>query len=111
MKYQIWLHMYFPKNGCVSDLIMLHNENDSIYVRALNLVDIIRSTYLMNVNHETMPDQDYGFNIRYGETPADYLADIIQIMMGKVNSDTDLNLCHKLTQTDNYSLSITITKQ
>lgn len=111
MKYQIWLHMDFPKNGCFSDVVMIHNENDSLYVRALNLVDIIQSTYLMNINHETISDRDYGFNIRYDETPADHIADIIKNMIDKLNSDTDLKLCHRYTKTDNFNLSIAIGRQ
>ena len=111
MKYQIWLHMDFPKTGCFSDVVMIHDVNDSIYVRALNLVDIIQSTYLMNVNHEIMSKYDYGFNIKYDETPADHIANIIENMIYKLDIDADLNLCYKFTKTENFTLSITIERQ
>lgn len=108
MKYQIWLHMDFPKTGCFSDVVMLHDMSDSIYLRALNLVDIIQSTYLMNVNHDIMSECDYGFNIKYDETPADHIADMIKNMIYKLDTDTNLGLCHIFTKTDNYKLSFTI---
>ena len=104
MKYKIWMHMDFPKTGCFSDVVMLHDMSDSIYVRALNLIDIIQSTYLMNVNHETMYDNEYGFNIRYDETPADHIDGIIKDMIYKLDTDPDLEMCHRFTKTDNFKL-------
>lgn len=111
MKYQIWLHMDFPKTGCFSDVVMLHDMCDSIYARALNLVDIIQSTYLMNVNHDVMSECDYGFNLKYDETPADHIDGIIKDMIYKLDTDTDLAMCYKFTKTDNFALSITIERQ
>ena len=78
MKYKIWLHMDFPKTGCFSDVVMLHDINDSIYVRALNLVDIIQSTYLMNVNHDIMSECDYGFNLKHDETMKKFQSDKLE---------------------------------
>ena len=103
--------MDFPKTGCFNDVVMLHDKNDSIYVRALNLVDIIQSTYLMNVNQEIMSNYDYGFKIRYDETPADHIADIIAIMIHKLDIDTDVEMCHRFVKTDNFKLFITIERQ
>ena len=111
MKYQIWLHMDFPKTGCFSDVVMLHDMSDSIYLRALNLVDIIQSTYLMNVNQEAMSKYDYGFKIRYDETPADHIDGIIKDMIYKLDTDTDVEMCHRFVKTDNFKLSITIERQ
>ena len=111
MKYQIWLHMDFPKTGCFSDVVMLHDMNDSIYARALNLVDIIQSTYLMNVNHETMSKYDYGFKIKDDETPADHLDGIIKDMIYTLDTDPDVEMCNKFTKTDNYKLYITMERQ
>ena len=102
--------MEFPKNGGFSDTVMIHDENDSIYVRALKLIDIIQSTYII-VNQEIMPECDYEFNIKYDGNQADHIADIIKNMIYKINIDADLNLCYKFTKTDNCKLSITITKQ
>ena len=94
--------MDFPKTGCFSDIVMLHDNNDSIYVRALNIVDIIQSTYLMNVNQEAMSKYDYGFNIKYDETPADHIADIISVMIYKLDTETDVEMCLKFAKTDNF---------